>query len=300
MHLLQEHFPALAAVSGNMVARWAHANEVPARPRRGLLHFVTPDTDAGRYIIELAMSARDTWEEMRALLVVRRRALCARSATKCVLTPQPFPPLSLPLARALSLSLSLSQHRQRTFCRNASRIWAPCRGTWWQYGRTRMACLRDRTAVFFTSSRRVQMRACTSSSWRGTRGTRGRRLRLSSWCVAERFARALQLSACSHLNPFSPCLSHSRARSLSLSSRRRQCTCCRRASRIWAPCRGAWWLDGRTRTRCRRDRGAVFFTSSRRVQRRASLSSSWRRSRGTRGIRLRLSSWCVTERALRN
>ena len=107
MHLLQEHFPALAAVSGNMVARWAHANEVPARPRRGLLHFVTPDTDAGRYIIELAMSARDTWEEMRALLVVRRRALCARSATKCMLTPHaPVLPLSLPLARARSLSLS--------------------------------------------------------------------------------------------------------------------------------------------------------------------------------------------------
>ena len=83
-HILQERFPELGAVSEYMVRTWAHANEVPARPNRrvGLLNGVARDSYEGRYILDMAATTRDTWEEIRAQLVVRHRARRERSATK--------------------------------------------------------------------------------------------------------------------------------------------------------------------------------------------------------------------------
>ena len=155
--VLQVHFVDFRGVTGRTVADWAHAAGLPARPRRALLSNVAPRSEEGRFILRLALNTRQyTWDTIAAQVGVRHQALRARSTATCVLTPHPFLPR---VSRTRALSLALSQHRQRTFGRHASRIWAPCRTTRCESGHTQTACRRDRGAVFFTTSRRVQMRA---------------------------------------------------------------------------------------------------------------------------------------------
>ena len=142
MHLLQGRFPALAAVSGNMVARWAHANEVPARPRRGVLHLATPDTDVGLYIIELAKKSRYTWDTIAAELVVRHRAR-APQLSECSHLTHPFSPcLSHSRARSLSLSLQERFPELGAVSEETVRVWAHANGV---AARPRVRLLHDVT-----------------------------------------------------------------------------------------------------------------------------------------------------------